>query len=135
MNMKKKSFGHSRPFFAIFGWKWPSLGFLRNTSTRRSWILMNKCIPNNWNLFRINMKKLGILAIQVNFWAIFNKKLLFSVFLAMNPLILSRNYESINKNSKNSHFSTKNGQKWPLMANIPKFFISIQYDYALQVSS
>ena len=28
----------------------------------------------------------------------------------------------LNKDSKNGHFSTKNGSKWPLTAKIPNFF-------------
>ena len=39
------------------------------------------------------------------------------------------------KTVKIAIFQPKMAQKWPLMANIPKFFILIQYDYALQVSS
>ena len=37
-----------------------------------------------------------------------------------------------NKNPEIGHFFN---QKWPLMAKIPNFFILIQYDYALWVSS
>ena len=34
------------------------------------------------------------------------------------------------KTLKIAIFQPKMAQKWPLMANIPKFFILIQYDYA-----
>ena len=41
----------------------------------------------------------------------------------------------LNKNSKSGHFSTKNGPKIVLIGQNSQFFILIQYDYALQVSS
>ena len=41
----------------------------------------------------------------------------------------------LNKTLKMAIFQPKMAQKWPVMAKIPNFFILIQFDYALRVSS
>ena len=41
----------------------------------------------------------------------------------------------LNKTLKMALFQPKMAQKWPILAKIPNFFLLIQFDYALRVSS
>ena len=73
--------------------KWPFIALLCNKSNHRFLILKNERIPINGYLLGIlimdQYKELGILPIQVNFWAIFNEKWPFFLFLAINQLLVS----------------------------------------------
>ena len=101
-------------------------------------VLLNKTLK--MAIFQPKMtQKWPLMAKIPNFFYWSNMIMPYEYPVNWNRLILSyqgttsRFIES--KTLKIAIFQPKMAQKWPLMANIPKFFILIQYDYALQVSS